>query len=794
MTAARSIPNFRSPLRFAALVVAFFAFTAPLQAADDSAATALFNKYCVSCHGEDAKPARVRLDQLKPNFAEPQPFANWVKVLDLVSAGEMPPKRKEQPTTAERQALVNWLRPQLHAADLARVQSQGRVIYRRLNRTEYENTLHDLLAINKPLATYLPDDSTAGGFDNIGSALQISSQLMERYLEAADIALQAATVETPRPQFTKQTYSFVKEHGVEVQLAKPSDSRMFAVKDDIYYMFSDYIPYGGGKLGQFHAPETGRYRFRIKCWGHNGPVTMRVYGGSTHEYPNHLIGHFDLPANQPTTIEFEDEFPKGSTIEILPYKLPLGGFVNAGEKLMKRLGLALQTAEVEGPITAEWPPASYRWLYGDLDLKKGTLADAEKILKAFVPRAYRRPVSDAEVQPFIDLVKSRLDEKLDFRQSIRLGLQAVLCSPHFLFLEEKPGKLDDYALAARLSYFLWSSTPDEKLLALARDKALSQPKILYEQVERMLADPMAQRFTQNFLNQWLDLKNIDATTPDKTLYPEHDELLQVSMLAETRAFFDELLKKDLSVTNFLDSSFSMLNSRLARQYGIAGVEGQQIRRVELPAGSHRGGLLTQASILKVTANGTTTSPVVRGVWVMKNILGTPVPPPPPDVPAIEPDIRGAKTIREQLDKHKQIASCATCHRKMDPLGFALENYDVIGGWREKYRSLETGEPVRGNVQGVSVKYKIGLPVDAGDALPDGRKFSNIDELKKLLLTDREQIARCVAGKLLTYGTGGSLQFSDRQMIDEIVARSRAHDLGLRTILHEVVQSPAFLNK
>jgi hypothetical protein len=318
--------------------------------------------------------------------------------------------------------------------------------------------------------------------------------------------------------------------------------------------------------------------------------------------------------------------------------------------------------------------------------------------------------------------------------------------------------------------------------------------VLRAQVERMLADPKAKRFVKNFLGQWLDLRLIDDTTPDKQLYPEFDELLQVSMIAETEGFFAELLGKDLGTSNFVDSDFAILNERLARHYGIEGVLGQELRRVPLPAGSHRGGLLAQAAVLKVTANGTNTSPVVRGAWVLENLLGQPVPPPPPDVPAVEPDIRGAVTIREQLAKHRQQASCATCHRKMDPAGFALENFDVIGGWREHYRSLAVGEKVRAKVDGLQVKYLEGRPVEAADELADGRRFADVDELKKLLLADRAQIARCVAGKLLTYATGGGPTFADRQAIDRIVERSQKSDFGLRTIVHEVVQSPAFLDK
>jgi hypothetical protein len=336
--------------------------------------------------------------------------------------------------------------------------------------------------------------------------------------------------------------------------------------------------------------------------------------------------------------------------------------------------------------------------------------------------------------------------------------------------------------------------PDDELLTLAREQKLAQPPVLRAQVERMLGDARAERFVRHFTGQWLGLRQIDLTTPDKLLYPEFDELLQVSMVSETELFFKELLQHDLSVTNFVDSDFSMLNGRLARHYGIPGVEGQAFRRVALPPESHRGGVLTQAAILKVTANGTNTSPVLRGVWVLKNVLGQAVPPPPPDVPAVEPDIRGAVTIREQLAKHRQLASCASCHAKIDPAGFALENFDVLGGWREQYRSMGAGEPVKAAVDGVSVRYLRGRPIEAADQLADGRPFANIDELKKLLLSDREQIARCLAEKLLTYATGAGPQFADRQAIAEIVARSRTHDLGLRTLIHEVVQSPAFLYK
>ena len=405
-----------------------------------------------------------------------------------------------------------------------------------------------------------------------------------------------------------------------------------------------------------------------------------------------------------------------------------------GAENYKGPGLVVQWVDVEGPLLDSWPPASHRRLFGDLPqapvagrpnrrevVSQQPLVDAERILRDFARRAFRRPVTDEDIKPFLARVEGQAGRRSDsFEQAMRVGLKAVLVSPHFLFLREKPGKLDDFALASRLSYFLWSSMPDEELLALAEQGKLSEPDVLREQVERMLQDPKAAAFTENFAGQWLGLRAIDATMPDRMLYPEFDDILKVAMVKETLLFFDEVLKNDLSLTNFVDSDFTMLNGRLARHYGIPGVEGLEFRKVALPPESHRGGVLTMASVLKVTANGTTTSPILRGAWVLDRILGTPPPKPTVDVEAVEPDIRGATTIRDQLAKHRQNAECASCHVKIDPPGFALESFDVIGGWREHYRSIGEGEPVI--VDGRKMRYLNGPAVDAADVLPDGRRF------------------------------------------------------------------------
>jgi hypothetical protein len=453
---------------------------------------------------------------------------------------------------------------------------------------------------------------------------------------------------------------------------------------------------------------------------------------------------------------------------------------------------------VEGPLIDSWPPPSHRSLFGDLPLRPVSpgaqvltvasdqpRADARRLLAAFMRRAYRRPITPQDVDPIAKLVCDQLDAKESFEEAMRVGYKAILCSPDFLFFAEKRGASDDFALAARLSYFLWNTQPDEELLKLAEQGVLGRPDQLRAQAERLLRHPRAQGFIKTFLAQWLDLRLIDFTMPDPKLYPEFDDALRKGMVEETEAFFAEVLQHDLSLANFVDSDFAMLNERLAQHYGIAGVKGPALRRVTLPPGSHRGGVLTQASVLKVTANGTTTSPVVRGAWVLRNILGKPPDPPPPGAGAIEPDIRGARTIREQLDKHRRTASCTSCHRKIDPLGFALESFDVTGAWRDRYRVLS----------GTNLAMSPNGPkVEAGSSLPDGRAFRDIDELKKLLLEDKDQLARCLTEKLLIYATGRGLRYSDRAAVKEIVARSRARNYGFRSLIHEIVQSRTFLDK
>ncbi len=424
--------------------------------------------------------------------------------------------------------------------------------------------------------------------------------------------------------------------------------------------------------------------------------------------------------------------------------------------------------------------------------------DAERLLRTFLKKAYRRPVVEADVRRFLALYDAQVKQGHGFTRSMLSVYTAVLSSPGFVFVGANPGRLDDHALATRLALFLWNSIPDDTLRALADRGELGKPDVLRAQTERLLNDPRARCFVEAFTDYWLDLRKINDTAPSTTLYNDYelDDALKLAALEETRLFFAELLRADLPARNIVASDFTFLNERLADHYRIGGVTGVHFRKVKLPADSVRGGLMTQASVLTVTANGTTTSPVLRGHWITERILGIETPPPPPTVEAVEPDIRGAVTIRQQLAKHRANASCAACHSKMDPPGFALESFDVMGGYRERYRALsDKVPPVKGyGVNGQAFKFHYALPVDSAGELPDGRPFKDVRELRKLLAHDEVPIARNLVRQLTVYATGAPVRFSDRREVERILAEARAGRYGVRSLVHAIVQSELFRNQ
>jgi mono/diheme cytochrome c family protein len=423
--------------------------------------------------------------------------------------------------------------------------------------------------------------------------------------------------------------------------------------------------------------------------------------------------------------------------------------------------------------------------------------DAERLLRNFLARVYREPIQPAQAERFLRLFEHEYEQGVGFASAMLSVYTAVLASPGFLFVNENPGPLSDDAIATRLGLFLWNSEPDLTLRSLAQQGKIRNKDVLHEQVERMLTHSSSSRFVEAFTDYWLDLRKVDDTSPSTALYNDYelDEPLKLAAIEETRLFVAKLIADDLPAKNIVDARFTFLNERLANHYQIPGVQGAQMRYVALPDDSLRGGLLTQASVLKVTANGTTTSPVVRGNWITERILGVRIAP-PPSVPAVEPDIRGAVTIRQQLEKHRADASCASCHAKIDPPGFALEAFDVMGGYRNRYRAINETIPSETGIgmNGQAFAFHYGLPADCAGTLADGSTFRDVREFKQLLLRDEKSLARNLANQLIIYATGAPITFSDREVIEQILDRSASHGWGVRTIIHAIVQSELFLNK
>ncbi len=607
------------------------------------------------------------------------------------------------------------------------------------------------------------------------------------------------------------------------------------------------------KFNQFKAPVAGRYKLRFNAYSvwtgpgqsnkwfipdldnisrgrRNEPVTI------TAETPPRLLrklGDFDVTP-EPSVQELDVWLLAGEMIRpdagrLFRSRPGAGRWQNPLAERDGQPGVVFRWLEVEGPLYDQWPTAGHNLLFANLPMtdrkppisvlkpgetnrfgerkfkpspgvdiiSKRPMADAERLLREFLQQAYRRPVSDADVKRFLPVVRSALTKGNPFTDAMIAGYTAVLCSPEFICLEEKPGRLDDFALASRLSFFLWNSPPDDELRALARLGRLHRSEVLRAQTDRLLTSQKSRLFVDAFLDYWLDLRKMLATSPDAELYADYylDDLLTESALEETQRFFAELLREDLPARNVVASDFAMLNERLAAHYGLPPVQSVALRRTPLPKDSPRGGLMTQAAVLKVTANGTTTSPVVRGAWILERILGQMSPPPPPSVPAVEPDIRGAATIRQQLEKHRTQASCNVCHVKIDPAGFALENFDVMGGWRERYRAEGEGVPEQGIAKsGQKFTFHYALPVDASGELPDGRKFRDIRDLKQLLLADERQLARNLARQLAVFATGAPIRFSDRKQLEQILERAQPSQYGVRSLVRELVQSQLFLEK
>jgi hypothetical protein len=762
---------------------------------------AFFIKHCVDCHGSEKQKGKLRLDTLG-GITEAN-LETWQDILDAVETGDMPPEKKPRPPEGElRNAILEILK------GIGKLEKPLPAM-RRMSRFEYQNTVNDLLGVDADLAELLPDDGRVEGFDNIAGGLAISSILMERYLEAANEAFDAVIRRIqPLPAETRRAVLMEDKNNISSVEKKNGGVIEHAGA------FIDFAPgWPPARVDQCHPIEDGFYRCRVAVFPHNPSertlcvdiFTGPLFGTGKRKFH----GSFDVTGSpeKPRIIEFSTFMKEADAVHILARVFP--EHVTWRDKHEPQPGIGILWAETHGPLDQSWPSEAQRTLFGQTDsqsMAEGSpiymrhrrgmklhfvesskpAEDVVRIIREFVPRAFRRPVADAEIEPFVKLALGRLEQGRGFEQAVRAGVCAVLCAPQFLVLNRQPD-VDAYEMASRLSYFLWSSMPDQRLLDLASTGDLMKEDVLRQQVGRMAKDPKAERFVNHFTDLWLDLDQIEFTTPSAQLYPEYDELLLHAMLGETRSFFRYVLEENLDVSNFVDSDFTFLNQRLAHHYGVEGVVGhEKMRKVHLSEDSVRGGLLGQASVLKVTANGTTTSPVLRGVWIQEKIIGRPPPTPPPGVPAVEPDIRGATSIREQLDKHREIESCARCHSRIDPPGFALEVFDPIGGERNRYRTLGKGDQ-----PDKKVRYKLGLPVDASGILSDGYQFESFTGYRGYLVSHIGVFREGFARKLLVYATGRKLSSGDRVSVDAVLANSAIRGNGFRTMLEEVVLSEFF---
>jgi hypothetical protein len=787
-------------------LILIFAVTGSISAQDfKTGVEALVESSCIHCHDESTDTG-LNFKSLDHDLTDPATFRMWEKVFDRTSTGEMPPESEDRPDATELKRALDALKKDLIAASDAKQKKVGRVPARRLTKTEFGYTLQDLLLIDHDVTSGIPDEVDAGSFDTVGVNQRLSAVHLESYLDAVDSALGHAI------QFGPDPYRDFGDHA-ESDFAHLDQWHEKPLTDG--GSITRKLKYGTGialfrdadYLTQFtyNIQIPGNYRLtaKVAAFQSRKPITAKVI--VKNQSGNARVAFsVELEPGEPQTVSFETFLKPGGNpyLTYAENKKFANNIFAVGAKNFKGPGLAIMSQRVEGPIHESWPPPSMDRIFKSmlpapkgkyLKYSKSELDHLSELVSDLAPLVLRRNVAPEEIQTFVELGKPVLDEDGRYVQdALRVSLRSILTSPQFLMFQGKAGRLDDFALASRLSYFLWKSMPDDELFKLASAGKLSEREVLREQVERMLANEKSERFVRDFLGQWLWLHKVNATSPDDGLYPEWDELLSDAVKRETELFFAELVKENMSLTHLIDSDFTFLNRRLAEHYKIKGVEGQRFRKVDIPKDNPRGGILTQAAILKTTANGTTTSPVMRGNFVLTNFLGTPPSPPPPDIGSIEPDTRGKTTIREILKAHREMESCNTCHREIDPPGFALESFDPIGGFRTRYRA-EGGTSEFGGFVTKNLP-KQGPPVDSSGVTSDGKKFDGIEQFKQHLLGEKEQIARNFISKLTVYATGAEIQFADREKVEAILKRTEINDFPVRDIIHEVIQSELFRNK
>jgi hypothetical protein len=764
----------------AAMLVCFPAFGV---AAADAPTKAFFADHCVRCHGAEKQKGDFRLDALSADFSDLANAQRWAEVLFRINSGEMPPKKEPQPTADELGRAGDWISARIKEGEAARMAKRGPVAHYRLSRDEYANTIYDLLGVHYDvnLPGAFNEDPRWHGFERIGSMLSLSPSHVARYFKAAETVLERAFPESP---------------------AKAVKGRDGAAPG------SRWLLAPGLRRGNIRANAPGLYRIRVQLSAVPSFKGRLPHLAVWHQGLKRSITGQDVvaPEDKPAVIEIETFLPEGG-LELLneaPGMLADGQTPGIGSmpfasladlknvlpksyKLLDEQGrsifplLMVDWVEWEGPILTEADQKKREGLFPE---NAGDLAEARECLKRFATRAWRRPATEAELDRFMKVVAGELAAGEKFRSACMAGMVGILTAKSFYYLEEgsatqRRDKVNDWELASRLSYFLWGSMPDDELFAAAQSGRLHEPEVLRAQLARMLGDAKIKRFTDAFPRQWLQLHKVGMFPPDPELYPDYDRWLEQSMVMETVGFFTEVFAKNLSLREFLSSDWTMLNSRLAMHYQMPPPKDSGLQRVVLRPEDHRGGLLTQAGVLMLTSDGTRHRPVHRGVWVSESVFGKIPPPPPPNVEPLEPtpSNKPKATVRMQLEAHATHAICASCHQRIDPLGFAFDNYDALGRWRT--------EEVMKSGQGANP------PVNASGTLADGRAYKGPEEFKSLLAQDLDRFGEAFAGQLATFALRRAMTIDDAAPLKVIASDSKKDDYRLRAVVENFVMSELF---
>jgi mono/diheme cytochrome c family protein len=819
-------------LKFSFLVLFLSAFAAllPTSRAQKSASfektvQPFLVEHCAACHDAKTNSGGLNLSLFTTASSVTKARESWEHIVQRVQAGEMPPKGMPRPDKAEVDAFIAWVEGEITRADKLVKPDPGRVTARRLNRTEYNNTVRDLLGVDLEPANDFPQDDSAHGFDNIADALSLSPTLMEKYLAAAEkIARQAVF----GPDVKVQTFR------IEPTRPRRMETNPVQITQEPFYTMHDYDTTGISHPGSYHFsyyfPATGEYQFRVRADGAKPPGSepqmldlyvdgkvvksfevIRKVTATNEVLPTFMevrlpvtAGKHQLIATFPRLFDGLPVSFNGPNPSKLPqppppdpakFFPPLPADATLEQKKQREAqierfrnrkptfgGIAIAEVEINGPFNGVKGAAraSLEKLYTCSHVNGAHQPTCiRKIVGDLAHRAFRRPVEAQEVDGLLEIHNKALQRGRSFEQGLALAVQTVLVAPDFLFRIEKernlPGvatsyRISAHELAARLSYFLWSSMPDEELLRVADTGALLKPVTLTAQVRRMLKDPKASALAENFAGQWLEIRRLESVKPDRDRFPDFDDYLRISMLKETELFFQNIAQQDRSILEFIDGNYTFLNERLARHYGIKGVHGSEFRKVDL-TGTGRSGILTQASVLTVSSYGNRTSPVLRGKWILENLLNTPPPPAPANVPPLDEKAVGSTaSLRVQMEQHRQNPVCASCHAKMDPLGFALENYDAVGAWRTK----------DGN-----------FPIDASGALPNGKAINGPTDLLNVLKADRKAFTEALAEKLLTYALGRGVARHDRAAVKTIAAQVTVNQFRFSSLVLEIVRSLPF---